>query len=337
MKINRAEFLKGVEAVLPGLSSRDIIEQSSCIVFKDKKMITYNDEIACSYDSVIDKTMAIKATPLVSILRKLKEDELEVEVVEGEFVIKGKRKQAAIRMSTEIFLPVDAIEKPEKWKKLPEGFTEAIKLVQNCASKDDSQFVLTCIHIHPNWIESMDNTQAGRFTLDTNFKEPILIRRDSIKNIISFDMTDFSTTANWIHFRNPAGLVLSCRRYMEEYPDLTPILKVSGDKVSFPKGIAEAVEKAEVFSTENVNDNLVLIRIDDGKLKIEGEGVSGKYKEFKNIKYKGPKIAFRISPSLLIDLVQRHNECELTEDRLKIEIGNLIYVSVLEKTQKSAK
>ena len=48
MKIDREEFLKQLESVLPGYSTKEVIEQSSCFVFKKGRVYTYNDEIACS-------------------------------------------------------------------------------------------------------------------------------------------------------------------------------------------------------------------------------------------------------------------------------------------------
>ena len=63
MKINREELLNQLESVLPGLSTREIIEQSSCFVFMNKEVITYNDEISCSHKSRLDIEGAIVATP----------------------------------------------------------------------------------------------------------------------------------------------------------------------------------------------------------------------------------------------------------------------------------
>jgi hypothetical protein len=337
MKATREKLLKEVEAVLPGISQKELIEQSSCIIFKDGKIYTYNDEISCRYDTHLKINGAVSAMPLINILRKMKEDEIEIEIGEGELLIKGNGRKSGIRMEKSIVLPIDSIDEPEKWHKLPDDFTEGLKYVSPCAGKDESSFALTCIHIHPNWLEACDNMQVSRYLTNTGFDKSVLARRDSIKYIISFDMTEFGETDSWIHFKNPAGLILSCRRYVEEFPDMEPILDVSGERTVLPKGIKEAVSRAEVFSVENVDNNMVTINLKAGKLRIKGEGASGWFSENKKIKYTGKDISFKISPSLLSELVQKHNECEITESRLKIEIGKLKYVTVLEKIQKSSK
>ena len=329
MKIKREQMLKEINAVMPGLSQREIIEQSSCVVFMDDKICTYNDEVACSYPSTMDIEGAVVALPMVAILEKLTEDMVDVETTDSAVLIRGKAKRATIRMEKEIHLPIANIEKPGKWNKLSKGFNEALNVVQACAGKDDSQFLLTCVHIHPQYIEACDNEQVSRFNDKTGFKSELMVRRDSIKHIVSLDMTHVSETKNWVHFKNPSGLVLSCRRYNDTYPDMSSILKVSGSPLTLPKSIGEAVERCEVFSAESTEDNLLTVSLTKGKLRVKGEGAHGDFIESKKIRYEDADLSFRIAPYLLVDLVSKHNQCEVTSNRLKITLGKLDYVTVL--------
>jgi len=342
MKIKREEMLKEINAVMPGLSDREIIEQSSCVVFMNGNICTYNDEVACTYPSKMDIEGAVVAMPMVNILEKLTEEYVDVETTDSAVLIRGKAKRATIRMEKEVHLPIANIEKPGKWSKLGKGFNEALNLVQACAGKDDSQFLLTCVHIHPDYIEACDNEQVARFNDKTGFSSELMVRRDSIKHIVSLDMTHVSETKNWVHFRNPSKLVLSCRRYNDTYPDMSPILKVSGSPLTLPKSIGEAVERCEVFSSESTDDNLLTVELKKGKLRVKGEGAHGDFIESKKIKYEDADLSFRIAPYLLVDLVNKHNQCEVTSNRLKITIGKLDYVTVLtvpkaEPAQKKAK
>jgi hypothetical protein len=333
MNINREEFLKQLEAVLSGLSSRELVEQSSCFVFIDGRVYTYNDEVACYLDTCLNVTGAIPASPLIGILKKLKEEELQVNPGDGELTFKGKNRKFSIRMEAEILLPIESIEKPKIWKDLPEDFANGVGMVAHCAGSDDTQFELTCIHFTPKWMEACDNTQAARFRTDLPVKTPTLIRKTSLKNIVFMGMNEVSETKNWIHFRNPVGLVFSCRRYLEEYPKLGAMFKVEGQQVTFPKGLKDAAEKAEIFSAENAEDNSVLIQLQPGKIRLTGTGVSGSYVEIKKVKYTGKPFSFRIPPSLLRELIKRHNTYEITQNRLKIKIGKLSYISALDQTE----
>jgi len=335
MRINREEFLKQLESVLPGLSTKEIIEQSSCFIFKGKTVNTYNDEIACSQKSLLKIEGAVPAMPFISILRKLKEDELEISAGENNkgttLLIKAKQKQAGINMEQDILLPIDAVDKPKKWKKLPENFADAIAIVQPCAGNNEARVVTNYIHITSKWMEACDNYQVTRFRMKTDVSGSILIRRDSIKHIISLDMVEFSETKHWIHFRNSDGLVLSCRHWVDEYPsdDISEILQVEGAPLNLPKGLKESVEKAEIFSSENVGANNVIVNIKKGKFKITGKGVSGWFTEIKKSKYDGTSLQFTIPPKLLVELVQHYNECEVTKDRLKVKGVKFVYVTVL--------
>jgi len=312
---------------------REIIEQSSCFIFKDKRVMTYNDEVACSQKSCVDIEGAVQAIPLVSILRKLQEEEIDIILSEGELLIKGKRRKSGIRMDANILLPVDSVEKPKKWKKLPEDFVDAVSIVQECAGRDESQFTMTCVNLSQKWIEACDNYQAARYKIKMDVEQSTLVRKESLKYIVSLDMTEFSETKTWIHFRNPTGLVLSCRRFVEEYPDLSIILKMKGIPAILPKGLKEAAERAEIFSAENAEDNQVTIQLKKGKLKITGRGASGWFSEVKDIKYDGKPLSFTIAPKLLAELVQRHNKCEIAPDRLKVDVDKFQYVTVLGKVE----
>lgn len=331
--VNRESFLHSLEAVQAGLSRREIIEQSSCFVFEGGRVVTFNDEISCQSPSGLDKKFvgAVQAESLLSILQKLPEEEIQIEEREGEIVLIGKRRKAGLRMEKEINLPISAVDKPETWTDLHKDFTEAINIVQQCASSDQSQFALVCVHIHPKWVEASDYFQLCRWKLKTGIKEPILVRRESIKHITSLGVNEFSETDSWLHFKNPNGLIISCRRYLEDFPDLTPILDVSGTPATLPKGLADAAEKAEIFSKENADNNVVLVEISPGKVRLKGQGISGWYTETKKMNYTGEPIAFYIAPELLREIVQRHNDCQITEERLMVDAGNYRFVSCLVK------
>lgn len=327
--VKREEFLHQLESVQPGIAPRETIEQSSCVVFQGGQMMTFNEEIACSYATELEFEGAVAAKPLIDILRKYTEETVELLVTESELQVRGGRRRSGVRLEAEIALPIDAVERPEEWRKLPEGFAAAVARIQPCAGKDDANFNLTCVHIHPKWVEACDNFQISRVQMKTGFKESTLVRRESIRYMTDLGMTEISETPTWLHFRNPQGLVLSCRRYAEDYPDLTPMLKVEGTTVALPKGLKEASEAAEIFSAENVDSNQVQITLRPGKVKIRGQGVSGWHEQVMKADYQGDPLAFLISPTVLMDIVRTHNDCIISADRLKVEDGKFSYISCL--------
>lgn len=336
MRVSREEFLQCLESVQAGLAPREIMEQSTCLIFKTGSVYSYNGEVFCQAKSKLSKdiTGAVKATPLLETIRKLLEDEVEIEQKEGELVISGKRKQAGIRMEKDILLTVDEVEKPTSWHKLHEDFNDAIALVQGCAGRDETQFALTCIHLHPKWIEACDRYQITRYRMPTGVSDKTLVRKDSIKHIVALGVTEFSETASWLHFRNDR-VQLSCRRFLEDYPDLKPYLDVQGQQAKLPKGLQEAVERADVFSQENADYNFVGVELSPGWLKLRGEGASGWYTEKKKIDYAGRTFSFMISPKILSELAKKYNTCEVSEDKLKVNGGKWKYVTVLNRAEEN--
>lgn len=337
MVIDREQFLRVLEMVGPGLSPREIIEQSSMFAFKDGMVFTFNEEIACRAPTGLPASFvgAVKAEPLRDLLRKLPERTLTLSVKDKQLVVSGKKRAAKLVMAETVMLPVDQVERPADtdWQDMPTDFTDAIGIVQECAGTDQTVFMETCVHIHPKWMEANDNFNLCRYSFKTGVKEPMLVRRDSVKYVPSLDIIQFAVTPSWLHFTGPSGLVFSCRRFVEhQYDDLTPYLDVKGVPATLPRSLGEAADVAQIFSGEDKENNQVKVQFRTGKLKLTGQGSAGSYTEVKNMRYKGPPLDFMISPKLLIELVKRHTECTVSpEHRLMVDGGKWRYVACLEK------
>lgn len=333
MRVSKDEFLQQLRAVESGLSKGEgLIEQSSCFAFLKGKVMTFNDEMACQTRSGLDKsfTGAVKAAPLLRLLDKVQDDFIELDTEEGFFLIRGKRKKAKIMMEREVTLPISAVDTPEEWISLPSRFREAVETVQECAGRDESKFTTTCIHIHPKWIEATDRLQLSRYRIKIGVSKPCLVRKDSLSKVITFDVTEFSETEKWIHFRNPANLILSCSRYLDQFRDLTPFLETEGTiPATLPPTIGEAAERAEIFSSENQDSNFVEVRLKPGNIYIKGQGASGEYAEGKSLAYEGPTMTFIIKPKVLGQLVRRHSECLVAKDRLVVKGDRFVYITCL--------
>ncbi len=334
MNVDRESLIRALEAVRPGLAKKEIVQQSSCFVFnEDGRLMTFDDEVACSVESPLNGIVgAVKADPLLALLARLPEDRVDVDAKDGGLLVKGKRRRGSVTMEEEVVLPVGDVPEPTDWQPLPEDFDEAVAIVQATAGKDASQFYLTCINITPTCLEACDNFQICRYPMETGVSAPLLVRRDSLVHVCGLGMTEMSEGDSWLHFRNSSGLTLSCRTNRDEpYPTetITAILDVNGDRTLLPDGLADAVERAEVFSQDNVEANQVQVELKPGKLRLSGRGASGWYEEMREAKYDGEPLKFLIAPGLLRELIARTNECEITPGRLKIDGQRFQYVACL--------
>lgn len=328
MRINREKFVHKLQQVYPGLATREILEQSASFVFNNNSIETFNDEVYCKAKFETDIVGAVHAAPLMNLLNKMTDEELEIKTEENELLIIGKRSRAGVRANQEVLLPVDSVEKPKSWKELHPEFSDALEVVQASASKDDLHFNLTCVHLSPEYIEACDGYQLTRYVLETGLAKECLIKRDSVKSIAGLGLVKVSEGKNWIHFRGD-DIQVSCRRWVQEYINLDEIIDFKGKKTILPGGLAEAVGNAEIFSVDNSSENLVLVQMKNNKLRLRGEGVHGWYMEQSKIEYDGDMISFMIPPKLLTEVVRRTNECEITSERLKIDAGKYTFVACL--------
>jgi hypothetical protein len=340
MKLQRDDFLQALESVQPGLAPREgAVDQSTCFVFLNGDVCTFNDEVSVRCPSKMDKkfSAAVPSKALVEQLRKWKEDEIDVEANGEGLIVKGKGSRKAVFITEkEITLPIEHVEKPKKWTPLPEDFGDAIKVVAECAKDKDESLAVMCLSLHPNFIEASDNFQLTRYQIKTGISKFCLVRKEAMKHLPSLDMTEMSETEGWLHFRNPAGVVYSARKNYppEDYPDWSAFLKPEGKPATLPKGLAEAAEKAAIFSAENGQDNNIAVQLKEGKLRVKGQGTSGWFQEVKQINYKGPALAFLVSPKLLIELVKRFHEALISENKLRVDTGKFVSVICLERMEK---
>jgi hypothetical protein len=335
--VDREELLKQLESVSPGLSPREIIEQSSCFVFQKGRVVTFNDEVACWTKTAVPQTGAVQSKLLLGILRKMPDESIDVGISDGKFIIKGKKRMARIPIEEKITLPFKAVEDPKEWKKLPPDFLDAINLVHRCGGPDQ-QKMEKYVHLHPQRIEACMEHQVGCFKTQLPLAKAVLVHRDSVKHVVGLGMTQFGITKNWLHFRNPTGLVMCCRRWVEEddYPDTSKALSVQGVKITLPKGLAAAAERASVFSAENPDDDDIVIVLQPGHLTVLGKGINNAdYREGpKSIQYTGKSMTFTISPKLLAEITSKHNEAWITPKTLKVRLGKFTYITSLGTVEK---
>jgi hypothetical protein len=332
MLINRTELLSKLETASPGLATtRETVEQSSCFVFRKGGLITYNGDLACRIKCPMEFEGAVVADKLVELLRKLNEDDVEITAKGKELVVTGIGRRAGIRFEADITLPIDAVERPAEWQEIDSQFAEAVDICVQCTTKDDTQgFYRACVHIHPKYIEACDNLQMARYPVVTGLAAPVLLRRESVKHIVTLGITHIAETQSWVHFRAGNGLILSCRKYIEvDFPNLNEVIKVRGTPATLPAGLPEAAEKAQIFSGDNADVDHVTIELRAGKLRITGRSAGGWFQEQKSIKYEGDPLVFTIAPKMLIELTKRHNECEIAPGRLRVHGGRYTYLTCL--------
>lgn len=331
VRINRVDFLQSLARVEPGLSLRDFIEQSSCYVFSDGWVSSFNDEVCCRSKSGLpaDFVGAVYAKPLKDALEAMTADEVTIDFSGKEFLTKAGREKSGIRMEREIVLPVDEVTVPDQWLTLPPDFASAIDKVVDAAGTNDEEFLSVCVHIHPDYVEATDRKQMCRYTLATGVDASFLVRAKSVAHITKLDVTKIGQTDEWVHFRNKT-LVFSCRRHLEDYFDLSSVFEFSGTATKLPRGGEQAAKLAGTFCEGKDNDK-VIVRLTDGNMNVRGEGSFGWGSRDLEMEYEGDELVFRLSPAMLTKLVRDNVECELDGRKLCVRGEKWTYITVLGK------
>ena len=327
--VNRVDFLKQIESVAAGLVSRGkgTIRQGDMFLFRDGQAATFDEEVLRSVRTSLDLQGAVAGEELLGLLKKLGHDELDLSVEDGQLMVKGKGFRSGIRMEKDVALSTDSTEQPGDWKPLPDKFVEAIGIVGECASKDMSKFQLTCIHVHPEWVEACDRFQIGRYPMETGLTGPLLVRRTSLAGVLAMGPKEFAETESWLHFRDGSGIQASCRVYKQSYPDLGKYLDDSGDRMKLPEGMEAEIKAASVFS-EGDTINQVTIEVKDGVLTLKGQGPFGWYhREFGEVRWEGKDVSFSISPKILAEVVRLGRTIEVLPGKIKARTKDWTFVT----------
>ncbi len=339
IQVNRAELLTTLAKVQPGLSGSDVYEQSSSFCFDAGWLMTFNGEIAIRTKSGLPPQYegAVKAKPLIDALAAVPDETVEVDYSqEGRFRVRGGGGSwFTVRQETEIRLPMENVELPQEWVALPEDFAAALKIVLPAAGKKEEEFVTSCLHVTPDFVECCDRIRLCRYNLEFPCEEGFLIRAKSATAILAYDVVRFGLTENWAHFRN-GGIIFSCTRHKDDMPDLSAVLAFRGTEMRLVKEAEVAAVVAGVFSAQDKADDKITVELTPGRMNVFGRGAFGEGGRPLTTNYDGPPLGFRISPASLIDLVKHHDRCEVGQDqggndRLRIDGERWAFVTSLGK------
>ena len=339
MKINREVLLQQLNAVKPGLASKEVIDQSTYFVFMDGQVITFNDEIAVHAPLVkgFEVSGAVPAKELLAILSKFKGEEVELEPVENELKLKCGKSKAGIKLSAEITLPVDEIKIPKKWFSLPKDFIEGLKACIPSVARDLTYPILTTLHITDDFVESTDNNKITRWTWAKKGDfgdQGVLLPVEAALSLIRFNPTNYDEEGGWAHFIDDNNVVFSCRTSSGEFPALSDYLEIEKiGELEFPTALLDMLDLAGVFLTGATSgDRLVNIEITDkGLMTVRGEGDYGWYEESCRTKWGGKEgVLFSVHPSHLSAIFNNTKNAEIGKDRIKFSTKSFVHIVALE-------
>jgi len=323
MKVNRNELLKALEVVKPGITNKDIIEQSKSFAFMQGRIVTYNDNISISHPVPgVDFTGAIKAEEFYKLLSKMKTDEIEILVTDSEILVTAGKMKAGLILQSEILLPLDQIEEIGKWSTLPDNFCGMLSFVVSTCSNNMARPILTTIHVAPTLVEASDSYRLKRIRNDGKKLPEFLIPANSAKEVIKFEPTKISLGSGWVHFMKDKA-ILSCRIFNDKYPETDKFFEVKGKEITFPPTLTEIIERAIIFAKRDTAiDEQVTIKVSDKEITITSKSDFGRFEEKTRIKYSDKPFSFIISPTFFVDILKLSNTCIVNDQVIKFSGEN---------------
>lgn len=298
--MNREQLLKTLQAVSPGVARKEMIEQSTCFIFKDGHVISYDDEVSVRVKIDLGFEGAVPAEPFIALLSRLPDEEVKVVNKDDSVQIRGKGKRGTIKKQQEITLPVDNMPKPGKMKKLPKDFGKVISAVSSSASRDMTRPILTAVSIATEGADATDNFQITQMDFESDCPAEFLLPASQAPIIARYNPTHVAAAKGWVHFKNKEGVVFSCRTITGDFPDLSDALGIKGVKVKLPKLTGDALDRTGIFlDAEFDQDRYISITIEEGKMRILSSGSKGSLEEVMKVKYKGKPVSFSVHPQLL--------------------------------------
>lgn len=334
MEIEKNKFKRALELVKPALSSAEAIENTTSFGFSKNKVTAYNDEICISHViDGLDLSGLVIADELYSFINKMNGLTLKMEVDEKQLILKSGRMKAGFVLKADESLPLDELHRQKKWHDIPNQFLESLRLAAKSVSKDNNKPILTCVHVNKQgFIEGSDNLRIMRCTMNEEFPfSSFLIPSKSVQEVLKLKPNKIALTKGWVHFKNEENTDISCRLFLDNYPDTNAFLHVKGKKLTFPKSIIKILEKASIFKrgdSELTTEATFLIK--DGFMLIKSESNVGNwYKQKEKIDYSGTPFSFMVTPILLHDIVSLQRTCTIGSKLIKFEGDGWIYINAL--------
>lgn len=325
MKINKQELLKALSAAKPGLSAKEIVEETVRFIFTGKEVTTFNDKICIIIPFETDFACSVHGDEFYKILSSIKEEEVDITVVDNQMKINAKKTKAGLstiigekeRVISLIENLQTSTKKKGFWKKLPEDFLQGIYLCMFTASKDMTTKVRCCVAVKGDKIFSTDNLRISRYILSSEMEEMLIPARDAME-LVKYEVKKYGLSDGWVHFITNEGIMFNCRIMLGDYPftSISKYFREPENEIEIPVEMKEVMKTAAVVAEGEVDiAKVVEVIIEAGKIicKSEDKGKKWLVKEIDFPEYEGDKVLFYVNPSFFAQVLDKSTSLFLVQ------------------------
>lgn len=300
MKLERKVLLNNLRLAMPGIESGNVVLQGSdSFVFHDGKLFTYNDSMAVlvPMDSIglVDENLegAVHAKELYNVVSKFTNDEITFTVKdEKTWTIKcGRAKVELTLLDFDFKSRLEGVApSDERWVDLPEGFTNALAVCKMPSNKS----TLAGIYVRDDNVLSTDSYQINVCTIGKELPK-FWISDNSATELLKLEgLEKIQVGRNWVHFKTKENVVFSTKTLNNaDYPyeKVMALMETACPKdetfhATFPKELFPAVERANNFSLDLLDQSVVRLVLSKEGIEVSSERNSGNYVE--NVPWETP-------------------------------------------------
>lgn len=286
MIISKSKIIAAMKNALPGIDSISLVEGADTFIFRKGFIHSYNDSISVTTPFDVDGAeFVVKAKDFYSLINKMKEDTINLELEENSVVLKcGKAKASFVLMKDTLSPTISSLnEEQNNWEPLPDDFKNCL---MKCIIKGN-KYSIAGIFVSDSIMYSTDGMRINSFPMKSKVKK-FWISDSSADNIMKIgDFKEYSLAKNWVHFKDKNNIILSCRKLPDEkYPEssfVNIILSHKKDEKDLsnklPEGFIEALNRASSLSMSLSIYNAIELTFTKEGVEIFSERTSGSYSE----------------------------------------------------------
>jgi DNA polymerase III sliding clamp (beta) subunit (PCNA family) len=333
--INREQLLSILKLISPALPARSIVNNAQEFFFSESNATAFNDEICIQSPFTGLFTCSIPSSELTSILSSTNEKELKFEEKESSLLFSciDLKSEISISKNNDIAELITSLEKPKKWRVLPEDFSEALKICLSSTSEDITQGFFTAVALEKQRLISSDDLRITMVQLKAPIigVDQILLPAKAVKNLINLTPTKIGVTDSWIHFETKENLIFSCRRILEEFPDPSDFFNIKGISIDMPKGLSGIISQILVFCERELNSQGSVDFSIAKESWIKAQNQAGRIEKKIPINYKGEPFSFSVNPNFLNELTEKCSKIvvSIEDQKALFEAKNFKHVVML--------
>jgi len=287
MIISKSKIISAMKNALPGIDSVSLIEGADTFIFRKGFIHSYNDSISVTtpFDMGEGVEFVVKAKDFYSLISKMKEDTISLELNDNSVILKcGKAKASFVLMKDTIATSVMALsEEQNNWEPLPDNFKN--NLIK-CIIKGN-HYSIAGVYVSSDIMYSTDGMRINSFHLKSPMKK-FWISDYAADNILKIgEFKEYCLSKNWVYFKDSSNTILSCRKLPDEkYPESSfanIVLSHSKNEKDLsnklPEGFIEALNRAASLSISLSIYNAVELIFSKDEIEVSSERTSGSYSE----------------------------------------------------------